>query len=560
MMSNEPWWKDAVVYQIYPSSFLDSNGDGTGDIQGIIQGLDHIKSLGADTIWLSPVYESPMVDMGYDISNYEKINPLYGTLEDMHTLIATCHSKNMKIVMDLIINHTSDKHAWFLESQSSRDNPKADWYHWHDGRVDSNGKRSVPNNWESYFGGSAWEWCPVREQYYLHMYSVQQPDINWDNMEAREAVYNSAMRFWLDKGIDGFRIDTMPIYIKPRGYPDAPIKNPASYTQRDGGWEHHPAVFDLHCEFYDKVWSKYGDLLLVGELLNIDDKSVALKYCSKSAKRVSMGFQFDTACIGYELDWYEVDPWTIPELAKTIADWQQFIEGTDGWTCQFLENHDIGRSVDRFGSRKYQERSAKLLATLQATCTGTLFVFQGQEIGMTNVPKDWPIEEYIDVSSQLYWERAGKTPEAMANLQLVGRDNSRTPMQWSGKVHGGFTTGRPWMRVNENYADINVEKQNGNPASVLNYWRKVLELRRQYSQLFVYGTFRLIESNQTKVVIYRKRAENSTATVILNFSDEEASVDLPDDIGDLVVSNVDSPGTAGQLQPWEARVYIAQPP
>ncbi|ORY28197.1 alpha amylase [Naematelia encephala] len=567
--SNSPWWKDAVVYQIYPASFKDSNGDGMGDLRGIIESLDYIKSVGADTIWVSPIFESPQVDLGYDISDYEKIHAPYGTVEDVEDLIHSCHAKGLRILLDLVVNHTSDQHKWFIESRSSRTNEKADWYHWRDGKVGEDGKRAPPNNWRANFGGSAWEWDDVREQYYLHLFSPEMPDVNWSCLAAREAIYASAMRFWLDKGIDGFRIDTMTIYYKPLDFLDAPISEPDSRWQP--GWRQYrnnPAVFEIHSDMYSKVWSHYGDLLLVGEYGNTSDTSLALKYCSASANRVGMGFQFESACLGYEMCRFKVDEWDLPAFKRPFAKWQQFIEGTDGWTSAFAENHDLGRSVSRFGcdNPSFRQASAKMLATLQVTCTGTLFIYQGQEIGMTNIPSTWPIEEFKDINTQRYWAELvnssaseAELVEARRAVGLVARDHSRTPMQWSAESHGGFTTpnANPWMRVNDNYVDINVEAQSKQPNSVLGFWKLLLDVRRDYVKVFAHGTFRYIDVENKQTITYVKEYDGEQALVVCNFTASEQDWEIPEELTSLKLAVCTEVKTvAGILQPFEARIYL----
>ena len=549
---------------------MDSDGDGIGDLQGILSKLDYIKSVGADTIWISPIYESPQVDLGYDISDYEVIHKPYGSVQDVELLIQTCHAKNLRIVLDLVINHTSSFHPWFIESRSSRSNPKADWYIWRDPHRDAEGTLKPPNNWRSNFGGSAWEWNETRQQYYLHLFSKEMPDVNWNSKDLRQALYRSAMRFWLDKGIDGFRIDTMTIYAKNPDFPDAPVSDPDSPWQLGScHYRNQLENFDYHREMHEEVWSKYGELLTVGEYGNTSDTELALKYCSAAAKCVGMGFQFETVLLGYEMCQFQVQDWDLNGLRASIAKWQNFIEGTDGWTSVFLENHDIGRSVSRFGSDdpQHREMAAKMLAVLQATCTGTLFLYQGQEIGMTNLPACWQVEEYKDLNTQRYWDRvlasgasSEQIVEAKKSIDKVARDHARSPMQWNSDAHAGFTSpnAQPWMRVNDNYVSINVDDQEKRSNSILAFWKELLLLRTEYSSLFVHGSFRLLDEGK-QVMSYTKVSGESRALVLLNFTKEKQIWHSPQDLSKLRlrVTNAPQCGPDDQaLLPYEARIYL----
>jgi alpha-glucosidase len=567
---NPPWWKNATVYQVYPASFQDSNGDGIGDIQGIISRLDYIKSLGVDAIWICPFYESPQDDLGYDISDYEHIHKPYGTMADVDALIEGCHRRGLRVIFDLVVNHTSSSHPWFKDSRSSKTSPKRNWYHWQPAKYDELGNRHPPNNWRSNFKGSAWEWDETTQEYYLHLYGTTMPDLNWECEDLRNAVYNSAMKFWLDKGIDGFRIDTMTIYAKHPQYPDAPITDPVTPWQyASKHYRNMPRVFDYHREFNDKVLSKYGELLTVGEFGDTSDLSLALKYVSAKEKRVGMGFQFETVLLGYQMCEFNVKPFSLVEFKKSHTKWQQFIEGNDGWTSVFLENHDIPRSVSRFGNDDpaFRESSAKALATYATTSTGTLFIYQGQEIGMTNIPKTWPIEEYRDVNTQNYWRKLkhkglsrDELELAMENIQKVARDNPRTPMQWDDSPHSGFTsrTSEPWMRVNDNYGEVNVKQQLAEKNSVLTYWKKLLALRQQYIDVFAHGTFRNVDEGNTSIAMFIKRCNDKAALVICNFTSSQQPLLIPQEfIGkELLLANVDH-SESNKLGPYEARIYVS---
>lgn len=402
------WWKSTVIYQIYPASFCDSNGDGIGDIRGIASKLDYIASLGADTIWLSLVYDSPQVDMGYDISNYEAIYPPYGSVEDMESLIRETHARGMRIMMDLVINHTSDQHAWLKESRSSRDNPKRDWYIWRPARYSQGGDRLPPNNWRcSFGGGSAWEWDESTKEYYLHLWAKEQLDLNWDSPEARKVIYASAMVFWLDRGVDGFRVDTVNMYSKPVDFPDAPVTDPAAQFQPAAmlycnGPRMHEYISEMN-----EISARYG-AITVGELLDTPDVARILPYVSAAARQLNMVFQFDAVEVGWgRTHKYETTPknYTLPQFKEAIGKAQSLIQGTDAWTTAFLENHDLSRSVSRLTDDHptLRESGAKMLAVLQTCLSGTQYIYQGQEIGTVNAPKEtYPLENYLDISSRLF--------------------------------------------------------------------------------------------------------------------------------------------------------------
>lgn len=432
------WWKNGTAYQIWPASYKDSNGDGFGDIQGIISTLDYLKNLGIDIIWLSPHYDSPQHDMGYDISNYEEVWAKFGTMADMDKLIYEVHSRGMRLILDLVVNHTSNEHKWFKESMKSKDNAYSDWYMWHDPKY-VNGERQPPNNWKSFFGGSAWEYVPERDQYYLHLFVPEQPDLNWENPITRKAIYKSAIEFWLDKGIDGFRVDTVNLYSKNIQFPDASIKQPGDVYQMP--YEHvvnGPRIHGWLKEQRRTVLDKYNEIVLVGECGTADDETL-LKYISADSRELDMVFDFDMVRVGGR---HEVEPhltWKheLPEVKRAILKTQRLLQRPDAWTSVFAENHDQGRSLSRFATDdpKYRVKAGKLMAIMLATLSGTLFLYQGQEIGMVNIPKDWGPKEVRDVAALNYLdEMRQKFPgdeemlkAAMAGIQRVGRDNARTP-------------------------------------------------------------------------------------------------------------------------------------
>lgn len=567
------WWKDGVVYQIYPASYKDSNNDGLGDIPGIISKIDYIKDLGIDIVWISPMYDSPQHDMGYDISDYEAVYAPYGTVADMEALVEACHSRGMRLILDLVVNHTSDEHKWFQESKSSKDNPKRDWYIWRPAKYAADGTRMPPNNWRSFFSGSVWEWDEHTQEYYLHLFAKQQPDLNWENQATRRAIYDSAMEFWLQRGVDGFRIDTVNMYSKGNALPDAPIIDPGIYEQPASGlFCNGPRMHEFLREMHTEVLSKY-DTMTVGELPHTPDPAHVLRYVGARDPQLDMVFQFDIVDLGSgKTHKYEYEDYKLSEMKEVVKKWQSFIDGSDGWTTAFCENHDQGRSVSRFASDapQWRERSAKMLAIMMCAMTGTLFVYQGQEIGMINAPKDWPIEDYKDIESISYYnsvaERTNNDPKAlghvMHSIQILGRDHARLPMQWDNSAYAGFTGRKDgaWMRVNETYREgINVAAQQKNPRSVLNFWKKMLKMRKEYKDLFIHGSFHAFDMENQETFMFGKTFGRQKAVVVLNFTDEEQTFKLPDLDGkfQFLVGNVEGVnGTEENLQAYEGRIYL----
>ncbi|KAK0711535.1 alpha-glucosidase [Lasiosphaeris hirsuta] len=576
-----PWWKDAVCYQIYPASFKDSNGDGLGDIPGILSKIDYVKELGINIVWVSPMFDSPQIDMGYDISNYEEVYAPYGTVKDMDDLIEACHERGMKIILDLVINHTSDQHAWFKESRSSKDNPKRDWYIWKPPRYAEDGSRLPPTNWRSYFSGPTWEFDEKTGEYFLHLFAKEQPDLNWENEEARDAIYDSSMRFWLDKGVDGFRIDCGVEYRYSKGvdYKDAPIIAPDSYEQP--GWVYYangPRMHEFLREMNKKVLDNYN-AVTVGELPHTPDPKRVLDYVSLADRQMSMVFQFDIVDLGQgPAAKYGLQPWKLPELKSIITKWQQFIEGTDGWTTAFCENHDQGRSVTRYASDapEYRVLSAKMLAMMMCAMTGTLFIYQGQEIGAINMPKTWTIDNFKDIESLGFYNTVAAATnndkealdEVMQSLYILGRDNARLPMQWDSSPFAGFTDSKDggWMRVHDLYPEINVAKQLQEPDSTFHFWKSMIQFRKAHREVLVHGTFEVFEPDNEKTFVFAKRCGNKTAVVALNFTSEDQVVELPVEGLALRVGNYSDAealeGTATgatirTLRPWEGRLYMA---
>jgi oligo-1,6-glucosidase len=553
------WWKEAVVYQIYPRSFYDSNGDGIGDIRGIIAKLDYLKELGVDVVWLSPVYKSPNDDNGYDISDYRDIMDEFGTMEDWEEMLEEMHKRGIKLVMDLVVNHTSDEHPWFIESRKSKDNPYRDYYIWRPGK---NGKE--PNNWESCFGGSAWEYDETTGEYYLHLFSKKQPDLNWENPKVRREVYDM-MKFWLDKGVDGFRMDVINMISKTPGLPDGEPQEGKKYVSGSKYFMNGPRVHEFLQEMNREVLSKY-DIMTVGETPGVTPREGIL-YTDPSRHELNMVFQFEHVDLdsGPGGKW-DIRPWSLADLKKTMTKWQKELEGK-GWNSLYLNNHDQPRAVSRFGDDgKYRVESAKMLATFLHMMQGTPYIYQGEEIGMTNV-RFPSIEDYRDIETlNMYKERVeeyGEDPqEVMEKIYYKGRDNARTPMQWDDSENAGFTTGTPWIQVNPNYKEINVKAALADPNSVFHYYKKLIQLRKQHD-IIVYGTYDLILEDDPYIYAYTRTLGNEKLIVITNFSEHTPVFQLPDDITyntkELLISNYDVDEAEElkeiRLRPWEARVY-----
>lgn len=541
---NKAWWKEAVVYQVYWRSFLDSNGDGIGDLQGLISKLDYIKNLGVDVIWLNPMYESPDRDNGYDISDYYSVMKKAGDMATVERLIEEVHQRDMKIIMDLVVNHTSDQHPWFLESKSSKDNSKRDWYIWKDG---VEGK--APNNWRSYFSPSTWEYNETTEQYYFHSFAVEQPDLNWENREVREEVYR-LMRFWLDKGINGFRMDVINLLAKLEGFPNAEDPYNISYLGNN------PGVHDYLQEMNREVLQHY-DIMTVGEIPFVTPED-GLKYVGEDRNELHTLFHFEVAD--------DMKTWDMLRYKQIQKRWYEGLKGK-GWNSQFLNNHDHTRQVTRFGNDSdYRVESAKLLATMIHTLPGTPYIFQGEEIGMTGV-KFASIDDYDDIAMKNKYKEEvenGKDPEqVLKDLQLLSRDNSRTPVQWDDSENGGFSTGTPWIKVNPNYTSINVEADLNSTDSVYQYYQKLIALRKQH-EVMVYGDYKDLLEDHEELYVYTRSLNGTTWLVILNHSDSENELRLDHDVlageKELILANyadvtADEELTNLKLRPHEARIY-----
>ncbi|KAG7663872.1 MAL9 [[Candida] subhashii] len=566
-MIDEKWWKEATVYQIWPTSYKDSNGDGVGDIPGVTSTLPYLQELGIDVVWLSPMYDSPMNDFGYDISDYENVYPGFGTLQDMDTLIQECHSRGMKIILDLVINHTSDQHAWFKESRLSKDNAKRDWYIWKPPRYDSEGNRHPPNNWGSYFSGSAWKYDELTNEYYLHLFAESQPDLNWENEDTRQAIFQSAIKFWLDRGVDGFRIDTAGMYSKHQGFKDAPIKFADIEFQPCKIYHQHgPRIHEFHKAIADLM--KPFDVMTVGEVGH-STREESLKYVSAKECEMNMMFLFDVVELGTDpADRFRMHEFNLLNFKKAVKTQGEFIEGTDAWSTVFIENHDFPRSISRFGndSPEFRIASGKALAMLQCCLTGTEFIFQGQEIGMVNVPKDWTIDDYKDIGTLNYYKQflelnpnadAKQLNELMKKINLLARDNARTPMQWDSTPNAGFTSGTPWMRVNDNYQKINVKNESCNPDSLLSFWKKMIQLRKQYKDVFIYGHFKILDFENPKLFTFLKEGKDRTTYTVINFSTEEVEFEkLVNEDLEFLQSTSSSIKSNDKLSPYEGRVYL----
>ncbi|CAH0037552.1 unnamed protein product [Clonostachys rhizophaga] len=581
--SSEPYWKDATIYQVYPASFKDSNGDGWGDLPGLISKVDYLHELGVDVIWVSPIFESPQKDMGYDVSDYQKIYEPYGSIEDVDELLDQAHRRGMKVVLDLVVNHTSQEHEWFKESRSSRDNPKRDWYIWKPARYDENGVRRPPTNWRSYFAGPTWTWDEKTHEYYLHLYASDQPDLNWENEECRNAIYDNTMRFWLDRGVDGFRIDTVNKYSKRQDFVDAPVTDPKSpHQSAPEMWCNGPRIHEFIHEMNQKALAPYN-AISIGELSNTPHPDQVVPYVSAAARELDMVFEFSLIRLGTGNilgPKYIYQPFSLPTLKKTTEKWQSFVEGTDAWTTAFIENHDNARAVSRFGDTSSPDmwnRSAKAIALWQATLTGTLFLYQGQEIGMTNMPSSWGIDEYKDIESSGFYAEAVESGDeerirkTLHGLSHLARDHSRIPFQWDDSPNAGFTTAdaKPWMRVHDEYRSINAARQRDDPESILSFYKSCLRLRKQHKQLFVFGSFKLIDPENEFVFSYIKRdtkGSGKKAVVVLNMSKEvRAGPNIAEEMdGDeprLLVSTLargelEQKSQQPVLAPWEGRVYI----
>lgn len=551
-MNNKKWWQNSVVYQIYPRSFQDSNGDGIGDIQGIIKRLDYLQELGIDAIWLSPVCRSPQDDNGYDISDYQDIDPMFGNLDDMEQLISEAKKRNIRIIMDLVLNHSSDEHRWFTEAKKSKDNPYHDYYVWRDGE-----EGVYPNDMGSAFGGPAWEWVPELKQYYFHQFSVKQPDLNWENPKVRREIYDMIL-WWMDKGVGGFRLDVIDQIAKE---PDLKITN--------NGPRLHEFIQELSRETFQK-----GDLITVGEAWGADIDRAKL-YSKPDGSEFSMVFQFEHMMLDQEpgKEKWDFCPLPFVKLKKCLEKWQKELHGC-GWNSLFWDNHDLPRIVSRWGNdREYRVEAAKMLATVLHGMEGTPYVYQGEELGMTNVRFD-SIEQYQDIEIRnMYRERLEKgyaEKDIMESIYAKGRDNARTPMQWDDTENAGFTTGTPWLGVNPNYTEINARSQLQDENSVFHYYKKLIHLRKENS-IFVDGDFTLLLPEDENIFAYVREYEGRKLLVAANFTDKEVECPLLKEWGvpadedgaaksrdngvKILIHNYNDLPSQQKLRPYEAMIW-----
>lgn len=538
-MGNKNWWKEIVVYQIYPRSFQDSNGDGIGDLKGILSRLDYLKDLGIGAIWLSPVCKSPQDDNGYDISDYQDIDPMFGSLEDMELLIQEAGKRDIRIIMDLVLNHSSDEHPWFKEARKSKDNPYHDYYVWRDGV-----EGTPPNDLGSTFGGSAWEWVPELGQYYLHLFSVKQPDLNWENPKVRQEIYDM-IQWWMDKGVGGFRLDVIDLIGKQ---PDLKITG--------NGPNLHQYMRELSKETFQK-----GDLLTVGETWGATPESAKL-YSNPDGSELSMVFQFEHISLDEQegKGKWDLQPLDLLQLKKVLSKWQTELKG-EAWNSLFWNNHDLPRIVSRWGNDgEYRVQSAKMLATLLHGMQGTPYVYQGEELGMTNVR--YPIEEYRDIELlNLYKERVENgyaEKEVMESIYAKGRDNARTPMQWDASENAGFTDGKPWILVNPNYTEINAEESINDPHSIYHYYKTLIQLRKEH-EVIIYGDYELLYPEDTNLFAYTRTLGDTQLLVLCNFYGNTVTFDIPEEFGKdkaLLISNYADVHSENELRPYEARMYL----
>ncbi len=548
--ADKKWWKEAIVYQIYPRSFKDANGDGIGDLRGIISELDHLKDLGIDVIWLSPFYASPNADNGYDISDYQSIMPDFGTMSDFDALLKGIHDRDMKLMIDLVVNHSSDEHAWFQQSKMSKDNPYRDYYIWKPAQADG----SLPNNWRSFFSGSAWTFDDTTQAYFLHLFAAKQPDLNWENPRLRQEIYQM-MHFWLQKGVDGFRMDVIAFLSKNQDFPNS-----------DGSlafYANGPRIHEFLREMNTEVLSKY-DIMTVGEAFGVTTKE-ALDYVGKERNELQMVFHFDHAVPRDEINFVEPAPeFTLPQLKTIFKKWDDTLK-TDGWNSVYWGNHDNPRILSRLGNTgKYREISAKMLATVLLTLRGTPYIYQGDEIGMTNCRFD-SIHEFDDIQVKNAWnslilKQKRSKKDFLKATNRIARDHARTPMQWSDTPQAGFTEGaKTWLKINPNFTKINVKKDKANPHSILNYYKKLIQFRKD-NPVLVYGDFEDITPNDESIYAYTRTLDRDKLLIINSFY--KKAIDITPILNSvryndikIELTNYKTSVSYTMLQPFEARIY-----
>jgi oligo-1,6-glucosidase len=556
------WWKTAVVYQIYPRSFADGDGDGIGDLAGVVERLDYLAALGVDVLWLSPIYPSPQDDNGYDISDYRDIDPTFGTLAGFDALLEAVHARGMKLVMDLVVNHTSDEHPWFVESRSSPDSPKRDWYWWRPARagMGAGDPGAEPTNWRSAFSGPAWELDPASGEYYLHIFSRKQPDLNWENPAVREAIYEM-MRWWLDRGVDGFRMDVINMISKDPELPDGHELGGGPLGDGSPHFICGPRIHEFLAQMHREVFAgRPGELLTVGEMpgVTVDE---AVLFTDPARAEVDMVFQFEHVQLDQGPSKWDLEPLRLLDLKASLGRWQAGL-AERGWNSLYWNNHDQPRAVSRFGDDgAHRVRAAKLLGTVLHLHRGTPYVYQGEELGMTNAPFA-TVHDFRDIESLNHYVEAvdaGAEPAAVLEaLRTKSRDNARTPMQWDASEHAGFTTGTPWLAVNPNHAEVNAEAALADPDSVLAHYRRLIELRHSEPAV-AHGDFTMLLARDEQIYAFARRLEAVELLVVANFSGERQEAAVPDATAwagaELVLGNVADAAHDLVLEPWEARVY-----
>ncbi|MGJ4846032.1 glycoside hydrolase family 13 protein [Leifsonia sp. Le1] len=562
---SEKWWQSAVVYQVYPRSFADSNGDGIGDLRGVIDHLDHLDALGVDVVWLSPIYASPHDDNGYDISDYRAIDPAFGTFDDFDELLQELHARGMKLVMDLVVNHTSDEHAWFVESSAGPDSPKRDWYWWRpprDGKAPGE-SGAEPNNWGSFFSGSAWQLDPASGEYYLHLFSRKQPDLNWENPEVRDAVYEM-MNWWLDRGVDGFRMDVINLISKVQDLPDGVVPPGALYGDGYPFYGQGPRIHEFLHEMHERVFAGRDDrYLTVGEMPGVTVDQAQL-FTDPARGELDMVFQFEHVDLDHGPGGkWDHRPASVLDLKRSFAKWQDGL-AERGWNSLYWNNHDQPRVVSRFGDDgDARIPSAKALATVLHLQRGTPYVYQGEELGMTNVPFRG-IEDFRDIETLNHYAEAvdvlgAPAEEVLAALHTTSRDNARTPVQWSDAPNAGFTTGTPWIPVNPNFREVNAAAERRDPDSVFAYYRSLIDLRH-HDERVSSGTLEMVLPEHPQVFAYTRTLGRRHLLVLVNLTGEQADYELPDAEAwagaPTVLSNLPDVrgGVTGTLAPWQALV------
>ncbi|MCI8797502.1 MAG: alpha-glucosidase, partial [Dorea sp.] len=549
------WWKEAVIYQIYPRSFMDSNGDGIGDIKGITSRLDYLKYLGVDVIWLSPIYKSPNDDNGYDISDYQAIMDEFGTMEDFDEMLSQAHKRGLRIIMDLVVNHTSDEHKWFMESRKSKDNEYRDYYIWRDGKD----AETPPNNWGSCFGGSAWQYDETTGMYYLHLFSKKQPDLNWDNPNVRKDVFDM-MTWWCDKGIDGFRMDVISMISKTKEMPDGPAAD--FYGDYSPYCVHGPNIHKYLREMNEKVLSKY-DIMTVGETPGVTTE-LAKQYAGEDGRELNMVFHFEHVDNHGKYGKWDDQKWQLTKLKKILNHWQTELYGK-AWNSLFWDNHDQPRAVSRFGDdrEQYRDISAKMLATCLHMMQGTPYIYQGEELGMTNYPFQSPADfrDIESINAYDEWCSSGRVSheDFWPCITFRSRDNARTPVQWDNSDQAGFTSGTPWIAVNPNYKEINAKAETKDPNSVFHYYKKLIALRKE-NPIMVYGRYEPMLEDSEELFVFTRTLDDKKLLAVCNFTDQDTGFTIPEEFvgSSCLIANMEDDYNKAvmTLKPYEAFVLM----